>query len=202
MLSVDLIKEDPNISRITEIKEVTMTPERLEVLRSELDRPSLKNLKDWKDIVGVEIGVQYGINAKDILMNYDIKTLYLVDPYTLFLSASEGKITGQNNPKIKKIAHEYLKEYEDKIVWIEEFSWNAVDLIPNELDFVYIDGDHRKEAVERDLKLYYPKVRSGGLFCGHDFDKRAPGVMQAVNGFLKGKQIFSGGKWDFWHFKE
>jgi len=176
--------------------------EELEKLKNELDRPSLNNLKNWKDIIGVEIGVQYGINARDILEKYDIKTLYLVDPYTLYPAVS-GAVAGEDSDKVESIAHEYLKDFNDKIVWIKEFSWNAVNLIPDNLDFVYIDGDHRYEPVLRDLKLYYPKVRSGGLFAFHDYASRAPGVKQAVDEFFKDKEkIYSGGKWDAWIFKE
>lgn len=176
--------------------------EDLERLKGKLDRPSLKLLKDFKNIVGCEIGTEYGINARDILEKYDIKTLYLVDPYCLYISVS-GNVAGEESEEVRKIAHNYLKDFEDKIVWVREFSWNAVNLIPNNLDFVYIDGDHRKETVEKDIKLYYPKVRKSGLVAGHDYDSRAPGVVSAVNEFFKGKEkLYSAGKWDWWTIKE
>jgi predicted O-methyltransferase YrrM len=37
------------------------------------------------------------------------------------------------------------------------------------LDFVYIDGDHTYNAVTLDLEKWYPKVKKGGLFYGHDY---------------------------------
>jgi len=172
--------------------------------KRKLDRPSLKNLAGKKNIIGVEIGVQYGVNAKDILEKYDIKKLYLVDHYGLYPSVS-GNVAGNDAKETKALAHEYLKDYEDKIVWVEKFSWDAIDDIPDELDFVYIDGDHRKVAVERDLKLYYPKVKSGGLFAGHDYEKsRAPGVVSAVNEFFKDKEelVANGGRWDWYVTKK
>lgn len=36
------------------------------------------------------------------------------------------------------------------------------------LDFVYIDGNHRRPHVDEDLWLWWPKVRVGGVFAGHD----------------------------------
>lgn len=38
------------------------------------------------------------------------------------------------------------------------------------LDFVYIDADHGYEAFKRDLHNWYPKVKYGGVFAGHDAD--------------------------------
>jgi predicted O-methyltransferase YrrM len=35
-------------------------------------------------------------------------------------------------------------------------------------DFIYIDADHRYSGVSQDLKNYYPKLKKGGVFCGHD----------------------------------
>jgi hypothetical protein len=48
------------------------------------------------------------------------------------------------------------------------------------LDFVFIDADHTYEAVKKDIEAWLPKMKSGGIFAGHDylwFD----GVRRAVN---------------------
>lgn len=39
----------------------------------------------------------------------------------------------------------------------------------NSLDYVYIDGDHRYKSVMRDIVVWWPKVRPGGILAGHDF---------------------------------
>lgn len=44
----------------------------------------------------------------------------------------------------------------------------------NSLDFVFIDGDHRRENVLSDLNAWWPKVRPGGVLAGHDFDDPGP----------------------------
>jgi cephalosporin hydroxylase len=36
------------------------------------------------------------------------------------------------------------------------------------LDFLFIDGDHRYEAVKRDYEMYRPLVRKGGVIALHD----------------------------------
>lgn len=54
-------------------------------------------------------------------------------------------------------------------------------------DFVYIDADHSKEAVKRDIAFWLPLVRQTGMIGGHDYgfidEKRVthPGVQQAVD---------------------
>jgi predicted O-methyltransferase YrrM len=53
------------------------------------------------------------------------------------------------------------------------------------LDFVFIDADHRYEFVVEDIKAWFPKVRSGGTLCGHDYgDPRFPGVEKAVKEYF------------------
>ena len=45
----------------------------------------------------------------------------------------------------------------------------AAGLFPDgTADLVFIDGDHRYHAVRDDLKHWRPKLRRGGLLCGHD----------------------------------
>jgi hypothetical protein len=53
------------------------------------------------------------------------------------------------------------------------------------LDFVYIDAVHTFRHVCRDIELWVPKVRAGGLIGGHDYSPEDwPGVVRAVNSKL------------------
>lgn len=36
------------------------------------------------------------------------------------------------------------------------------------LDICFIDADHRYANVKKDIELYLPKVKKGGILCGHD----------------------------------
>lgn len=38
------------------------------------------------------------------------------------------------------------------------------------IDFLFIDADHRYTPFISDLKAWYPKMKIGGIICGHDCD--------------------------------
>lgn len=150
-----------------------------------LNRKSLQTLKDKKNLVGAEIGVSAGDNAFDMCVKLHINTLYLIDPYVGFAQWSQGKLDEH-----LRIAKSLLNNFRYKTIWLIDKSDKAVDAIDDdELDFVYIDGDHSKEGTFSDLELYWPKVKSGGLFCGDNLEFGP--VAQALKKFAeKHKQHF------------
>jgi len=154
-------------------------------------------------LTGVEIGVHVARNSYNILTLLPIKRLFLIDPYAEYIQ--DGNIA---NPKtdtdlIYKKAKERLKEFDGKAVFLREYSGHAANEIPNELDFVYIDGNHSYEFVKEDIALYYPKVRKGGIIGGNDFDGGYLGVIYAVIEFCKENNLkLHAEKSDWWVVKE
>ncbi len=53
----------------------------------------------------------------------------------------------------------------------------------NSIDFLFIDTAHEFKHVEKEISLWYPKVKSGGIIAGHDYFY--PGVMRAVKDFSR-----------------
>lgn len=50
------------------------------------------------------------------------------------------------------------------------------------LDMVWLDGDHAFETVQAELKQWSPKLRCGGILCGHDYGETlCEGVQRAVD---------------------
>jgi len=63
-------------------------------------------------------------------------------------------------------------------------SSDAASLITEELDFVYIDGNHAEDFVSQDINNFFPKLSSRGVIGGHDFyngfQREHDGVVSAV----------------------
>jgi hypothetical protein len=38
----------------------------------------------------------------------------------------------------------------------------------NSIDFLFIDGDHLYNGFYSDLENFWPKIKIGGIICGHD----------------------------------
>jgi len=78
-----------------------------------------------------------------------------------------------------------MKPVEGYYTPIVSDSSEAAALYENEsLDFVFIDASHDFESIKRDISAWFPKVKMGGLFAGHDYAQPYPGIIRAVNGLL------------------
>jgi hypothetical protein len=73
-------------------------------------------------------------------------------------------------------------------------SWASTRFIDGFFDMVYLDADHTYAAVESDLRLWWDKVKPGGILCGHDYMKYSItyaggvsefGVVEAVSSFVR-----------------
>ena len=71
-----------------------------------------------------------------------------------------------------------------KIKFIKKKSEDAINDIPDNLDFIYIDGNHAYEYCKQDMEMYWEKVRTGGLLGGDDLGLHCPGVCRAVGEFI------------------
>jgi hypothetical protein len=166
-------------------------------------RPSTTFVKELNrnDLVVVEIGVDRGYNAKSILSNLDVKRFYAVDPYmepwSVNLSLARTGSEGAYEQAVKE-----TRRWADKITFIKQTSQKASKSIPDGLDFVYIDGLHTYEMVKLELKLYYKKLKVGGVIGGHDLYGDFIGVARAVTEFAtKHKKEVNGKDVDWWIVK-
>jgi predicted O-methyltransferase YrrM len=110
----------------------------------------------------VEIGVYEGVNTVILSKAMDRNgKIFGIDP---FFKGSMGIcyykiITGLNLNRngIRK-----------KVRLIEKLSFDAVDDIPENVDFIFIDGDHSWEGISKDWPLYANKLKPGGIMALHD----------------------------------
>lgn len=144
---------------------------------------------------GVEVGVLYGENAEKILQRWKCNRLFLVDPYVTWPMEVYTDCTNiVNYEEARKTAMDKLAGFENKF-FIGETSEQASRLFHDgSLDFVYLDANHMLDAITKDIDLWWPKVKIGGVFGGHDYyDRDEPhfkcGVKTAVDRWCEKQQI-------------
>jgi Methyltransferase domain len=144
---------------------------------------------------GVEIGVCRGHSAR-ALLEHGCGFLFLVDPWEHYdgvegfgsVAADEGARRQEANFRAFR---DNLAPYDDgrHFALLRMPSAEAARLVP-EVDFVWVDGNHRYEWVRSDLEYYWPKVRPGGLLCGDDFtDNDDCQVGRAVAEFARARGL-------------
>ena len=80
------------------------------------------------------------------------------------------------------------------------YSFDVVKEFSDEFfDFIFIDADHTYEGISRDLVDWWPKMKKGGAFTGHDYiqtrkkmkngQKITFGVLTAVDEFVAKNNI-------------
>jgi hypothetical protein len=157
----------------------------------------LSKVRQGKKLVGAEIGVCGGEHALSLLENLDIAKLYLIDPYELYSAYKEGHAHyGVDQAPLdmsERQAKQLLQEHAQKIVWVKKLSADAAADISEQLDFVYVDGNHEESFVRDDINKYYGLLKSGGVLGGHDFyngfQREHDGVINAVTDFSVGKKL-------------
>ena len=139
--------------------------------------------------VFVELGVWKGKSIKYLAEKVKGKNIkvYGVDNFEGSPSLSDEEIGAhQLDEDIlnNSLYATYLKNTEGLGIETIKSSTNEANLhfTDESIDFLFIDADHHYEAVKKDIELWYPKVKTGGIISGHDY---APGigcgVIEAVN---------------------
>lgn len=172
-------------SLLAEVAKIMSQPKaadyRAHAILSRLDGP----------VEGVEIGV-FGADLSVRLLQKPDLFLHMVDPW-------EGE--GASYAEKEGDFHETLSQeqqdgyYEMSVgrtdfaadrrkIWRMRSTEAAKHFADESLDFVFIDGDHSYTGCKTDIDAWLPKVKKGGLLCGHDYhnlDVPFPGVDRAVD---------------------
>ena len=109
-----------------------------------------------------EVGVFEGFNTA--LMSAELKeggVLFGVDPFF------SGRL-GLSYHKLITISYLKRKKVFNRVKLIECLSQEVGDRVPNELDLVFIDGDHSLAGITGDWSVYREKVKVGGVIALHD----------------------------------
>jgi len=127
-----------------------------------------------------EIGVKEGLLGQEVLrrLGDTIDMYYMVDCWAL--------------PNVEACRRMLVEVYRrslecHNVEVIRMDSCEAAEIfIEGSLDLVFIDANHSFKGVTADIEAWLPKVRSGGILCGHDYE-RYEAVTKAVDNSFGGK---------------
>lgn len=120
---------------------------------------------------GVEVGSLCGEYARTIISKWNGRELFLVDPWERQPDDVYREPTNHSDWKSAYQSCRLLAdEYRPRVTLVVGYSPHAASwFVDGSLDFAYIDANHSLSAARADLTAWWPKVKPGGLLCGHDF---------------------------------
>jgi predicted O-methyltransferase YrrM len=149
--------------------------------------------------VAVEIGCSEGDTTEWLLQCNPTLKITSIDPYVNYVDWN-GNVLNDRQEFYEKTMRR-LEPYGDRFTMIRDFSDNVYTQIADgSLDLLFIDGLHTYPQVLQDCFNYYSKVKSGGIFSGHDY-RVIVGVNKAVKEFaaLQKKDILET-ECDVWYW--
>ena len=162
----------------------------------------LKRIPENRKVIGAEIGIWKGYNAREIIKARPLITHIMVDPWDAENRDKSFIESGSQDSQVSQA--EYDKCFNVTLIrigpWLERckiMRMKSIDaakqMQDNSLDYVFIDGDHSYKGVKRDIEAWYPKVKLGGWIGGHDYHIRfKTGVMKAVDEAFPSEVEFGG----------
>lgn len=141
----------------------------------------MANAFQWRRFA--ELGVRKGGTAETVLRFAPNVHYTGVDAWAPVAGdPSEPGFTDYGQPNMKEwkqIATDLLRHYHGRANLVQNTTVEAAKMFdPQTFDAIFIDADHRYEAVLADIDAWRPLVRPGGWITGHDWDW--PSVRKAV----------------------
>lgn len=129
-----------------------------------LNRFNFSNLLADNKLFGyaVEVGNHKGEFCAPFYSRWEGKLFYCVDHYV----TDKGVVHWQDYAALEERMIATGKPWK----FIGKESSVASTYFPdNFFDFIYLDAGHNYDSISKDLRCWWPKLRSGGIFAGHDF---------------------------------
>jgi len=160
------------------------------------DRISLLELVNsrFPNGVGVEIGVAGGHFTKQIVATWkNFESLYCVDPWKHFKDGYDDSCNLSQQVQDERF-HQFEKDFyvETRVRTMRMMSHEACKWFGPIIDFIYLDANHSFASVMQDLTCWWPILKPGGIFAGHDYyegNLKGHGVKLAVDAFAADRGI-------------
>ena len=145
--------------------------------------------------VFVEVGTAYGGLAQHLLVAHPKLRVIAVDPFYGDYDSGDSMSDyfrglreqyGQAEASAlwaRAMAFEAGERFGCRYALHNTFSEKAAPLFPRRsVDMIFIDGDHTRDGVERDIRAWAPVVKTGRMLLFNDYQPdKWPGVVQAVD---------------------
>ena len=148
----------------------------------------------------LEIGVLKGRTCKRLLHCCDqvLTEYWAIDPWAVVKTTRRARWTQEKWDRYYLYTVRLMLFYE-KLRVVRTTSLKFFELargLNKYFDIGFIDGDHSYESVIADVGCWKTLIRKGGLLLGHDYSRRFPGVVKAVDEeFGPNIDIFPGHIW-------
>jgi predicted O-methyltransferase YrrM len=106
-----------------------------------------------------------------------------------FEKAPEGSFPPEKEPPKYEEAKETIEKQGDisKVEIVKACSWKVADNWDKNIDMLFIDGDHRYQAVRKDFNSWEPHLAKDGYILMHDMNLR--GVRKAYEEVLRSSRF-------------
>jgi predicted O-methyltransferase YrrM len=132
---------------------------------------------------GIELGVYRGKFTATLAKRAPNMELIGIDAWKTYGDYRDYSVDDLENHAYQE-ALDRTKKFPN-VKLLTAWSKDAASQFEDEsLDFIFIDCNHNYEFVKEDLALWVPKIKPGGLVCGHDYfvsNQPRYGVVRAVN---------------------
>lgn len=140
--------------------------------------------------VGCFLGKSSAFLATEILNSGKNIELYCIDTWT-GMKRDEGENVRLNN-KVKDLGGnafpQFVKNLESVLHIIKPIpvdSIRASKLFEDKsIDIIFLDGDHTYNYLSKEISVWHPKIKDGGIISGHDYNNSGSEVNLAVDEYF------------------
>jgi len=146
---------------------------------------AVRLLKGIEKPIIVEVGVYKADYGYWLLKTMSNLTWYGVDPYMPYGKRSHHDPESPRWGGLFKRIVAKMSIFKTRAILIRKPSLEAVDDFPDNVDLIWLDGNHNYEYVLAELPLYEKKLKKGGILAGHDYAPKSGGPRKAVDEYLE-----------------
>lgn len=115
-------------------------------------------------LVGAELGVAGGSNARYIMQLLNLSEFHLID---IWEDYGERNRIEQRYSSCYETVKTNFASYKNVQIHKAASLDKVKDFSDGQLDFIYIDANHTR--MKEDIEAWFPKIKSGGVIGGHDY---------------------------------